>query len=194
MEALTVSETIYNAKLIDLIPPNMVDNAQIQAYCAAFDAMDAIVAAAISNVNVLTNIGGQSSEVTDMLALQQHIDYYNQSLPLETRQNLVKGSGFVHKMQGTPAAVEQVARLVFGSATVQEWFEYGGEPYHFRVLIDEFPDSDGQMSEINRAISSAQNARSYLDNVIIIASTATASVYIAGVIQMAVNINITQKQ
>jgi phage tail P2-like protein len=188
-----MAETIYNAKLIDLMPANMQDEAQIKAYCAAFDAMDAIVTAAISKVYVLADIGGQDGNVTDYLALQQHIDYYNRSLPLETRRGLVKNSGFIHKIEGTKAAVEKVARLVFGSATVQEWYDYDGNPYYFKVLINEFPDSGNQLDEVKRAVNSAKNARSVLDSVTIIATTVTDTVYIAGTFQIAVNINITGK-
>lgn len=186
-------KTIYDIGLLNLIPPNMAGEAQTQAVCAAFDAMSEMAVQAIQKVYVLANIQQQSDGTIDMLSLQQHVDYYNQALPIETRRNLVANSGYIHKIKGTPAAVEQVARIVFGSARVQEWFEYGGNPYCFRVLINEFPNSDKQLDEVNRAIASAQNIRSHLDEVIIIASTATATGYLAGVVQMSVDFTVIQK-
>lgn len=186
-------KTIYDVTLAELMPPGMTKDPKIAAACAAFDAMAALTAAAIQKVSVLDSIAGQDGDVTDALAVQMHVDYYNQALDLAIRRSLVQNSGAIHKIKGTPGAVERVARLVFGSAQVQEWFEYGGAPYHFRVLINEFPDSDSQMGEVNRAVASAQNARSVLDEVQIIAATAQGQLYAAGVVQMAVRIALTQK-
>jgi phage tail P2-like protein len=174
------------------MPPGMTEEPKITAECAALDAAHNFIIQAIQSVSILSEVDRQDDSVTDMLALQQHVDYYNQALPLETRRSLVKNSGHIHKIKGTPAAVEEVARIVFGSATVQEWFEYGGKPFCFRVLINEFPNSGKQMDEVHRAIASAQNVRSHLDDVIIIASTAAATAYLAGVVQMSVNFTLTQ--
>ncbi len=184
--------SIYNIGLAELMPPGMTEDPKIRAECAALDAAHNLVIQAIQSVFILTEADRQNDSVTDMLALQQHVDYYNQALPLETRRKLVKNSGHIHRIKGTPAAVEEVARIVFGSATVQEWFDYGGKPFCFRVLINEFPNSDKQMEEVRRAIVSAQNARSHLDDVIIIASIATATAYLAGVVQMSVNFTLAQ--
>lgn len=188
-----MSMTIYDSRLTGLMPPGMQGEAEIKAYCAAFDAMFAIMVSAIGKLRIQTNIGGQDSDVTDLLAIEKHVDYYNRSLPLETRQNLVKNSGYIHKIKGTPAAVEKVARLVFGSAVMQEWFEYGGSPYHFRMLINEFPDSSSQIDEVKRAIASSQRLSSVLDSVNIIAATAKGTIYAAGVVQITIKINVTQK-
>jgi phage tail P2-like protein len=188
-----VPKTIYDTALISLMPPNMQDDAETCACCAALDAMTALITDKINRVRVLADIGDQDSDVTDLLAIERHVDYYDQNLPLETRRNLVKNSGFLHRIKGTPAAVEQVARMVFGSATVQEWFEYGGEPYHFRVLINEFPGSDSQTDEVKRAINSAKNERSWLDEVNIIASMTTGTIYTGGAVQISSTINLTQR-
>ncbi len=184
-------KSIYDIKLTDLLPPNM-DSPEIQASCAALDVADQFTVEAVQKVCILANKDPRADNVIDMLALQQHVDYYNQSLPLEARRNLIKSSGFIHRIKGTKAAVEQVARIVFGSARVQEWFEYGGKPYCFRVLIDEFPNSENKMSEAKRSIESSKNARSHLDDVIVIAATAKATAYFAGVIQMSVNFAVIQ--
>lgn len=188
-----MSKTIYDVTLAELLPINMNPDVKMQCICAAFDAMSKMATDAVQSASVLTAIAGQDNTVTDLLALQENVDYYNQTLPLDIKRNLVKNAGVIHKIKGTPGAVEKVARLVFGSAQVQEWYEYGGNPYTFRVLINEFPDSENQLGEVRRAIENSKNARSWLDDVIIIASTAQATEYIYTSIEMAVFVNITQK-
>ena len=42
----------------------------------------------------------------------------------------------VHKHMGTKAAVETAIRAIYPGTRVLEWWEYGGEPYHFRLDIN----------------------------------------------------------
>lgn len=186
-------KTIYDVKTADLIPQNMLTDPCIVAKCAALDAMDTIETAQISKAYILAKIESQSESVIDALAIERHVDYYNQTLSLDIKRSLVAESGFHHRIKGTKAAVEQVAQLVFGSASMQEWFEYGGSPGHFRMLINEFPNAESQMDEIKRAVASAQRRSAILDEVDIIAATASSPVYMAGVFQMAVYVNMTQQ-
>jgi P2-related tail formation protein len=39
-------------------------------------------------------------------------------------------------MLGTKAAVECAVSAIYKDTKVSEWFEYGGPPYHFKLLID----------------------------------------------------------
>ena len=51
-----------------------------------------------------------------------------------------------------------------GGAKVREWYEYGGNPYHFRV--EQMPDKvrcGGSVEAFTRAIENAKNVRSWLD-------------------------------
>lgn len=185
-------KTIYDAKLTDLLPSGMRNDPKISSIGAAFDAMNAIVTESIQKVFVLAGIQGVDTDILDLLALEMHVDYYNQALPLETRRELVTQSGAIHRIKGTKAAIEKVIKIVFGSAQVQEWFEYGGTKGTFRVLVNEFPNSGSQINEIERAITSTQRLSQHLDQVIIVAPTTTANMYLAGVYQISINITLTQ--
>lgn len=188
-----MSKTIYNVSLADVLPSNMANDPHEQALCAAFDAMAAVVANAIPSVLVLANVGNQPAAVTDLLAIEQQTPYYNQALALNIRQALVAGGGKLNSIKGTKAAVEQAVQEAFGSGTVQEWFEYGGNPFCFKVLVNDFPDSDTQVTEIERAIAATQNARSHLDALVIVATTDLASGYMAATLSIGVIVNVTMQ-
>lgn len=184
-----MGKTIYNVKLTDLLPESFTSDPDIAAKCAALDAMSAMVTTQIGRVIVLADIGNQSSEVTDLLAVEQRTPYYDQSLSLEARRALLKNTGKLNSIKGTKGAVETALKSVFGSGIVQEWFEYGGDPYYFRVLLYAFPSSESQMDKIRAAVAATQNERSYLEDIIIIVPTTIAQMYIAGVTQVAVTVN-----
>jgi hypothetical protein len=186
-------KTIHNISLADTVPDSMLDDPEIAALCVAFDTENTIVVNAINNVVILADIGKQSSAVTDLLAAEQQTPYYNQALPLEVRQALAAGSGLLNAIKGTKAAVEQTVKAAFGSGTVQEWFEYGGNPYCFRVLVNDFPNSAAQLAEINRAIEVSKNIRSHLDELIITVATTIANTYLASTFQLIVNVNTSMR-
>jgi len=188
-----MAKTIYNVSLTDVIPFNMLSDPNVTALCAAMDTENQFVVNAINRVSVLDNIGGQLSDATDLLAFEQQTPYYDQSLTLDIKRSLVAGTGKLNSIKGTKAAVEQIVQEVFGSGTVQEWYEYGGQPYCFRVLVNDFPNSSAQMAAINRAIAVSQNIRSHLDEVIIIAATTIATGYIVSTFEIAVYINTMMK-
>jgi len=184
-----MAKTIYNVSLADLLPDGMLSDPKTQALCAAIDVENKFVVNAIGAVSVLDNIGNQPADATDLLAIEQGTPYYSQSLPLQTRQSLLSSTGQINAIAGTKAAIEKTLQEAFASGSVQEWFDYGGVPGHFRVLVNDFPNSQAQMSEINRAIAATKRASSALDEVIIIVATTIATEYIASTFELAVYVN-----
>lgn len=159
----------------------MTSDPIIYSLCKAIDAMGQIITNAISVVSVLNNIGNQPSDVTDLLALEQRTPYYDQALPLSTRQALLSNTGHVNSIKGTKAAIEEVAAAVFGRCTVDEWFQYGGDPYCFKVNVDVSQQgaSDAELTALNRIIDQCKNVRSYLDEINIYL-TSSGKVYLGG--------------
>ena len=102
--------------------------------------------------------------LADELAWQFHVDYYDKAADIETKKRLVKQSIKIHRTKGTPQAVLDLLQTAFPSdAVLLEWFDYGGEPYHFKIVTSEFEGYD--MTKFLAALDSVKNARSYLDSV-----------------------------
>jgi phage tail P2-like protein len=70
----------------------------------------------------------------DELAWELNITWYDSGADIETKRELVKTSDLVRSRLGTVWAVEEVVRAYFGEAAVKEWFNYGGEPGHFKIF------------------------------------------------------------
>ena len=102
----------------------------------------------------------------DALAEQFHIDFYDAEMSLQQKRTVVKNSIAWHRRKGTPSVVEEMVQTVFESAHVEEWFEYGGEPYHFRVTLITAPLTDKAVLErLVDAINKTKNVRSWLEYV-----------------------------
>lgn len=101
----------------------------------------------------------------DYIAFQKHVDFYDNTFPIETKRALVKESINYHRIKGTPAAVEKVLSAVLGDVSLTEWFEYGGDPYNFKVNINVLTTglSEETTNLVDRLIDSYKNRRSFVE-------------------------------
>ncbi len=75
-------------------------------------------------------------ELLDLLAADLKVDWYDADYTLEEKRRTIKGCFRVHRMKGTRAAVEEGLRAIYPDTVAERWWECGGEPYHFRLLIN----------------------------------------------------------
>ena len=151
---------------LELLPDSIKNDATIQAAAAALDAELIKTESAINNVVIIPRISEQPLEVVDTLAKMFHVDFYEPWLTLEQRRGIVKNSLLWHTQKGTPSAIEGLVYAIFSEAMVTEWYEYGGNPYWFRVTIDsdkEETPTDEVLNELYRAIHVMKNTRSWME-------------------------------
>jgi len=81
------------------------------------------------------------------------------------QRNLIKQSIALHRTKGTPWAIKQILVTLGMTGIVSEWFEYGGEPYHFRIDIDLSGRGMGQhdVQHLVDLIPEYKNVRSHLE-------------------------------
>lgn len=111
-------------------------------------------------------IDSLGSALVDYLAEQMHVDEYDSTAALDVRRQQVKESFMLHKFKGTKWAVQRAVATVYQSAVVQEWPEYSGSAYHFRVTSITAPmSSTALLDKMVRLINAYKNTRSWLDYV-----------------------------
>ena len=159
---------IYAASLLELLPESVLLDPKLRASAEALDAQFRAVTAAAREVLHLPRFNELSGNIIDYLAEQFHIDFYEPLYLTEAEKvNLIRSSIAWHRIKGTPAAVEQIAHSAFRDADIQEWFEYGGEPYHFKVRTYNVSATDEMLQQAEILVRSIQNARSHLEEVIV---------------------------
>lgn len=103
--------------------------------------------------------------VLDVLAVELRTPAYDETLPVETKRTLIKGTLEFYAHLGTPWAVNWVIRSIFGNGKVTDWYEYGGEAHHFRVSAmndGTFETLEGLAAFI-RMISTIKRLSSWID-------------------------------
>lgn len=100
------------------------------------------------------------------LAWAVSVDVWNKDWAVETRRAVIRASIQVHKHKGTIGALKTaLSAFKFDNIKVEEWFEYGGEPFNFRVLIEVLTtDFDVfELTEVYSVIQKSKNVRSRLE-------------------------------
>lgn len=161
-----MSKELQHTSLLDILPPNLLRDKQIKAAAQALDAELQKITEATKEALLLPRLDELPETVIDLLAWQWHVDFYEPSMSLETKRQLVRESIAWHRLKGTKAAVEKMVQAVFRGGVVTEWFEYGGEPYHFRVdILSASQITAENTTRLLNVINASKNIRSWLDEI-----------------------------
>lgn len=182
---------IYNISILDILPSNLKTDSKIVAAAKAIDIELQKTSDQIKEAILLARIDELSEEKLDLLAWQLHVDYYDVNLDVETKRNLIKNSFNFHKKKGTVKIIEDLINILFRDGYIEEWFEYGGEPFTFRVITNNSSVTNERAAEFIKALNSVKNIRSWLDSVIISQSEAL-NVYFAGIVHIGDRITIKE--
>ena len=121
----------------------------------------------IDNLYIYAAIDSLPEGILDILAYDFKVDWWDYGYSLEEKRRTLKNSFIVHKRLGTKSAVETAISAIYPDTTVQEWWEYGGKPYWFRLIIhvnDAVIDS-AKHDRVLQLIDFYKSLRSRLDGI-----------------------------
>lgn len=152
----------YDGQITDLLGPNYSADPEVQALSYAIREGTRLLYQYTQLIYIYSNIDALPEKALDLLALELRTQYYDDELPIESKRSLVKGTLIWYTKAGTPEAVEELIAAVFGEGSVKEWFEYGGDPYYFKVITNATmtPDMMDTFSELIRRV---KNTRSHIE-------------------------------
>lgn len=105
-------------------------------------------------------------EILPWLAWAMSVDVWQDDWSLDTKKAVIRQSVKVHKLKGTIGALRHaLAAFSFVTIRIEEWFEYGGDPFTFRVYA-KFNESGLSLNDANliyTTIMTTKNLRSHLD-------------------------------
>lgn len=121
----------------------------------------------IEQLRIYPVIDRLDARLLDILAYDFKVDWWDADYSLEEKRRTLKNSWRVHKLLGTKAAVEMAISAIYPRTTVLEWWEYGGEPYHFRLDINITNDSIDSVKQrrVLERVNFYKSLRSHNDGV-----------------------------
>lgn len=148
-----------------LLPQFMRDDDAVRGLSSAIDKIVPQLAASISLLPGWDCIDYLSSDELDELAWELNIPWYDSTATISIKREVIKNSDKVYKHIGTKWAVENIIRTYFGDGYIMEWFEYEGEPGHFRVYSSNPSLNNERLTEFLALLNKTKRASAKLDGI-----------------------------
>ena len=150
---------------IQLLPVFMKKDPAVQALASVMTQTLADPDEHLKDAATWNRIEKLSEAELDEMAWELDIDWYDFGSSRKAKIAQVKSAVLIKKRRGTKWAVEQILRNIIGRAWVNEWMDYGGDPYHFEVAIKNSVVTQDMYGRLVTQIEAAKNVRSILDRI-----------------------------
>lgn len=160
--------------LLATLPQVLREDKSVHALACAAAQVLADRPAEIDRLRIYPRVDDLPEDLLDILAYDFKVDWYNYNYPLSAKREVFKSSFRVHRYLGTRGAVEEALSSIYPGTILEEWFEYGGKPFYFRIILDVTNQLVAiSHSDIVWAVEFYKSLRSHLeDNAIIYRSRA----------------------
>lgn len=154
-------------EFVRLLPQFMRKDGAGKGLSAAMDQIVPELARSTATLSTWDHIDELNEAELDALAWELNILWYDTGATLDTKRALVKDSDLVYKRLGTKWAVENVIQSYFGDGYIREWFEYEGQPGHFRVYSTNPSLNNERLTEFLNILDKVKRHSSKLEGIYI---------------------------
>ena len=158
---------LKNIDFIKLLPQFMQDDKFNIGLAKGIDTVTHDIEAHISTMSTWDSIDSLTEEELDALAWELGIDWYRIDAEIYIKRQLIKDSRKMSGKLGTKWAVERIINTYFGEGFISEWFEYNGEPGHFKVFSSNPTVTNENLQEFLSILDKVKRASSHLDGIVI---------------------------
>lgn len=160
-----MNNDLYSIDFTRSLPQPLKNDPNMLALAKVIAEQMQITAKQIKKNIIYARIDELDEKTLDILAYDLHVDWYDYTYPVEVKRATIKDSVKVHRKLGTKYAVETALGNVFPGSRVEEWFEYDGDPFMFKVIIGATVagvSADRQAAVLER-VRFYKNLRSHLE-------------------------------
>lgn len=158
---------LKGSRFTQILPYNLSSQTQTRALAYAVGCQVDKLLVLADRMVIWADLDRVPEQLLDYLAAELRTPAYSADYPVETKRTLVRQSLLFYATMGTPGAVDRLIQSIFGSGQIQEWFEYGGEPHHFRAAVgaEGVTITPEALEELRRVLASVKRLSSWLDSI-----------------------------
>ena len=156
---------LEDAKITDGLPEWLGDDVRVQALAYAINRQTRRLLIYSDRAKVYADVMKCSHAVLDMLAFELQIPRYKDSYSIDIKRRMVLNGLSYWLRMGTVGAMEDLCSDIFSNAEVTEWFDYDGEPGHFRVTTDNARITDADVKDFYKVINTVKRLSAHLDEI-----------------------------
>jgi P2-related tail formation protein len=158
---------VDEVEILRLLPLFMRDDSAIKGLSAGADAVLRQIAYIARLQSTWDRINDLDEGELDTLALELGIAWYLTDAGTVVKRRLIHESDLVYSKLGTKYAVEEVISAYFGDGMVIEWFDYAGDPFHFKVLSTNPLITNERLGQFLWLLGIVKRESAWLDEILI---------------------------
>lgn len=160
---------LSGSRFTDIMPENLASPVETKAFAYAVGRQIEKLCAYSDAARTYAAIATMPEWLLDYMAVELRTPSYDENYSLKTKRALIQGSLLFYTQMGTPAAVNRIIETIFETGYIEEWYEYDGDPHHFRAYVGDGGEvGPGELEEFRRVLSSVKRLSSWLDDIITI--------------------------
>ncbi|MDE6053155.1 MAG: phage tail protein [Lachnospiraceae bacterium] len=145
------------------LPPNL-QNTGNACFAYAFDRQIKRLHMLAKKLTVWSDLDHADPKYYDHIAISIRAPYYKSEYSEKQKLKLIKATLESRTYAGTIKAVEDLLSHSILHAKFVPWYEYGGEPYHFKIETSDAPEEESRTLFANM-LQRVKAARSIIDGV-----------------------------
>ena len=154
---------IFNVDLTKLVSYGLLQDSHMVKICESINTELQSLISDSSFAKSSYDVDNANVAILEHIAWQLNSELFFVGKTLAEKEQLVKEAIKLHRKKGTKYAVEKSIQMIIPNAKVEEWFEYDGNPYHFRVLNADRRTLKEILTIIS-LINIMKSLRSWIDN------------------------------
>lgn len=163
--------TVKDVDLIKVLPRFLADDESSSAVCRALEPLIRQVAEKMDLLNFYTDPQKQPDRVLDRLAVGWGVSWYSGEDNVEAKRQIISDALKVFGRLGTVSSLTDALAANFGDATVEEWWNYNGDPCHFRIMVEDPSATGGRIERFLRTMKETMALHAKLDEVVLMKSS-----------------------
>lgn len=172
---------LYNGGITDIMPDNLKSDPEAQAISYAISNAVKQIIDTTNQSSVYAAVDILEETYIDLLAVELRTKYYSDNFSIADKREMIKKTLPWYYKAGTLSTVKELTDFVFQSAEVEEWFQYEGNPYLFRLMVNIISQDMTLEKYLGflQSLREVKNTRSHLESIIWKHHTKTVSKAVA---------------
>lgn len=162
-----MSMNTSNVDIVKLLPQFMREDGAAQGISGAVNPVIQDISKRLDLFSSWDKIDELPEAELDEIAWELNLSWYDKAASIDIKRMLIKTGIHMHSKLGTKWAVETIIETYFGVGIIREWWEYAGEPGHFKVLSTNPAITNERFNEFLALLEKVKRTSAHLDGVLI---------------------------
>lgn len=156
-----------DAQITDAVPAELARQPWAQALAFAELQLRKQILTYTNESQINTALDTCPEIILDALAICWKVDWYDTAYPVATKRKVIKNALQIRRYMGTRWATEVAIRNIWPDSDIIEWFDYDGEPGHFRVISNNPEIQEEQLEELVSLLNKVKRCSAHFDGIYI---------------------------